>query len=113
LRKDQFGAAQGEKETEELEKPEDKFSGVVGLEEFKLSVECEKDKNYDESEMYLKETLKILKQADQHKTLGYLFILKRLAYVSFKNNKFTESEKYFSIVTSVMPSISENPMNIF
>jgi len=85
----------------------------LGIEEFRKSVECEKAKNYDESELYLKEALKILKQEDQDKTLGYLFLLKRLAYVCFKNNKFSESEKFFSVVTNMMPHISDSPINVF
>jgi len=60
-----------------------------------MSVESEKEKNYDEAEMYLKEALKILKKEEQEKTLGYLFLLKRLAFICFKNNKYTESEKFF------------------
>ena len=83
------------------------------MEEFKKSVECEKDKNYDESEMYLKEALKILKKEEQEKTLGYLFLLKRLAYICFKNNKYSESEKFFSVVANMMPHVSESPVNIF
>jgi hypothetical protein len=45
----------------------------------------------------LKEALKILKKAEQEKSMGYLYLLKRLAYVCFCNRKFSESEKYFSI----------------
>jgi hypothetical protein len=41
------------------------------------------DKNFDESEYYLKEGLRAIKGAGEEKSLGYQFLLKRLAYVSF------------------------------
>jgi len=52
-------------------------------------------KEYEDSEQCFKEALKLLKRTQSDKTLGYLYILKRLAYVSYLNDKFTESERYF------------------
>lgn len=91
----------------------EQYKGTLGIEEFKRSVECENDRKFDEAEIYLKEALKILKREEQEKTIGYLFLLKRLAYICFKNNKYSESEKFFSVVANMMPHISESPVNIF
>ena len=55
----------------------------------------ELQKEYEDSEQCFKEALKLLKRTQSDKTLGYLYILKRLAYVSYLNDKFTESERYF------------------
>ena len=69
--------------------------------------------NYKMAEHSLKEGLKKLKQASQDKTLGYLFLLKRLGYVCLLSQKYTESEKYFKVVINMMPSVSKNPSSIF
>jgi len=45
--------------------------------------------------------------------MGYLYLLKRLAYVCFCNSKFSESEKYFRIGADLTAKISSNPANIF
>jgi len=61
----------------------------------------------------LKEALKILKRAQQANSMGYLFLLKRLAHVCFSNRKFAESEKYFNVAADMTPSVTQNPANIF
>ena len=33
--------------------------------------------------------------------MGYLYILKRLAFVCYSNNKFAESEKYFRVAVDM------------
>ena len=71
------------------------------------------DKRYGESEGYLKETLKILKQAGQDKTLSYIYVLKRLAYVCFLDHRYQESEKYFKVTNDLTPIVTKNPSNIF
>ena len=63
--------------------------------------------------MLLKEALKILKKAEQEKSMGYLYLLKRLAYVCFCNRKFSESEKYFRIQADMTPLVTTNPANVF
>jgi len=45
--------------------------------------------------------------------LGYVLLLKRLAYVSFLNKKYSESEKYFKVTTELVPHVTKNPVNIF
>jgi hypothetical protein len=50
--------------------------------------------------------LKILKGAGEEKSHGYLFLLKRLAYVSYLNKKYSESEKYFKITANMVPMIT-------
>ena len=57
--------------------------------------------------------MKILKRAEQEKSMGYLFLLKRLAHVCFCNRKFSESEKYFNVAAEMTPSVTTNPANIF
>jgi len=86
---------------------------IIGLSEFEQSVKMMHEKRYEESERYLKEALKILKQASQHKSLGYVFLLKRLAYVSFLGHKYGESEKYFLVCQDLIDDITENPANRF
>jgi len=71
------------------------------------------EKKYNESETYFKEALKILKQAGQDKTMSYLFVLKRLAYVSFLDRRYAESEKYFRVSNDLTPLVTKNPSNIF
>jgi len=61
----------------------------------------------------LKEALKILKKAEQEKSMGYIYLLKRLGYVCFCNRKFSESEKYFKIAADMTTLISSNPANVF
>jgi len=45
--------------------------------------------------------------------MGYLFLLKRLAYVSFKSRKFGESEKYFKVAVDMASVVTSNPSNVF
>ena len=45
--------------------------------------------------------------------MGYLYILKRLAYVCFCNKKYAESEKYFRIGVDMAEVITSNPANVF
>lgn len=54
-----------------------------------------------------------MKGAGEEKTHGYLFLLRRLAYVSFLNKKYTESERYFKITANMVPMITQDPSNIF
>jgi len=86
---------------------------ILGLHEFEKALKLMVDKRYTESEGYLKETLKILKQAGQDKTLSYLYVLKRLAYVSFLDHRYTESEKYFKVCSELTSVVTNNPSNIF
>ena len=45
--------------------------------------------------------------------MGYLYLLKRLAYICFINRKYAESEKYFKIVVDMASLVTSNPANIF
>ena len=45
--------------------------------------------------------------------MGYMFILKKLAHVSFLSRKYGDSEKYFTILAEMMPEVTKNPANIF
>lgn len=86
---------------------------ILGLSEFEKAMSYFNEKKYAECEVYLKEALKILKRAEQDKSMGYLFIFKRLAYVCFMNRKYSDAEKYFSIAADVMREATNNPANIF
>jgi hypothetical protein len=64
------------------------------------------DRNYLAAETNLKEALKILKNAQQEKSLGYSYLLRRydrisqyfsLAFATFKGNNYSEAEKYFKV----------------
>ena len=77
--------------------PDEEHDAILGLSEFEKSVNLFHEKKYDESEVLLKEALKILKNAQQEKSMGYLYLLKRLAYTCFVNRKFADSEKFFQI----------------
>ena len=45
--------------------------------------------------------------------MGYVYMLRRLAYIAFKSQKFTESERYFSVVAKVIPELDKNAMSVF
>lgn len=93
--------------------PEGESEAVLGISEFEEALHYFHMKNYERAETLLKEALKILKHAKQEKSLGYLFILKRLAHVCFCARKFGESEKYFRIGADMTPHVTSNPANIF
>jgi len=86
---------------------------VLGLHEYEQSAKAEQARDFESSEMYLKEALKILKNSGQEKSLGYLFLLKRLGYVSFMGKKYSDSEKYFKVTANMMPMVTKNPANLF
>ena len=54
-----------------------------------------------------------MKSKNEDKSKQYVYLLKRLAYVSFLNRKYTESERYFKITCNMMPTVSQNPSLIF
>lgn len=85
----------------------------MALSEFEQGLRYFHEQRYDQAELMLKEALKILKRAKQEKSMGYLYILKRLAYTCLSNRKFAESEKYFTIAADMTPNVSSNPANIF
>jgi hypothetical protein len=70
-------------------------------------------RRYTDSENYFKETLKILKQAGQDRSMSYLIVLKRLAYVCFLDRRYGESEKYFKVSNDLTPLVTKNPNNLF
>ena len=45
--------------------------------------------------------------------MSYLYVLKRLAYVSFLDRRYGESEKYFRVSNDLTPIVTKNPNNIF
>ncbi len=45
--------------------------------------------------------------------MSYLYVLKRLAHVTFLQHKYAESEKYFTVCNNLSPIVSKNPANIF
>lgn len=93
--------------------PESESEAILGLNEFSEALEFFHQKKYDQAEVLLKEALKILKRAEQEQSLGYTYLLKRLAYVCYCNKKYAESEKYFRIGVDMASLVSTNPANIF
>ena len=71
------------------------------------------ERRYAESQDFFKDSLRVLKAGGQDKTLGYLFILKRLAYATFKDHKYSESEKYFKVCNDLCSVVTNNPANLF
>ena len=45
--------------------------------------------------------------------MGYLYLLKRLAYTCFVSRKFAESEKFFKVCADLTPKVTDNPNNKF
>jgi len=72
-----------------------------------------KEKKYDQSITELKKALKILKNANQEESIGYIFLLKRLAHACFLGRKYAEAEKFFQIVVVLTPKVTKNPVNAF
>ena len=70
-------------------------------------------KNYNAAEQSLKEALGIIKKANQEQSLGYCFILTRLAYTCYMSRKYAESEKYFRVCNELVPRVTKNPVNLF
>lgn len=93
--------------------PDEEQEAILGLTEFEQALQMFHLKKYDQAEMLLKEAMKILKKAEQEKSMGYIFLLKRLAYVTFCNKKFSESEKYFRVAADMTQLVSKNPANVF
>ena len=93
--------------------PEGEQDAILALTEFTEALEFFHEKKYDQAEVLLKEALKILKKAEQEKSMGYLYILKRLAYVCFCNKKYAESEKYFKVAVDIAQLVTSNPANVF
>ena len=55
----------------------------------------------------------MIKQAKKEQSIGYLFLLKRLAHTSYLNKKYSEAEKYFKVCTQLSLNVTKNPANIF
>ena len=74
---------------------------VHGLREYEDAVKHLYSQNYAEASASFKGCLKSLKMQQKDKTLAYLYVLKRLAYSSFKDRQYEESEKYFKVSNSL------------
>lgn len=93
--------------------PEKEQDAILGLQEFENSLLFLKEKKYDQSINELKKALKILKNANQEETIGYIFLLKRLAHACFLGRKYAEAEKFFTVVNELVPKVTKNPVNAF
>lgn len=63
--------------------PDEEHEMILGISEFEESLKLFHARKYDQCEVYLKQALGIVKNAQQEQSLGYLYLLKRLAYVCF------------------------------
>eukprot|EP00347_Sterkiella_histriomuscorum_P014449 403360823 len=88
-------------------------NNVMGLKEYEQAVKHMYVQNYGEAAAYFKECLRILKKDNQEKTLSYLYVLKRLAYSTYKEHKYDESEKYFKVCNQLSQIVTKNPANHF
>ena len=62
-------------------------------------------RNYEESEKYLKRTLKDIKDSNQEKSEIYMVVLSKLAQWNLKTNRFSESEKYYLICKDMIKDV--------
>jgi len=86
---------------------------ILALSEFEDAMKHFEKQEFDACEQKLKEALQIVKRAEQEKSMGYVYLLKRLAHVCYTNRKFADAEKYFKVVLKVMPNVSTNPVNLY
>lgn len=93
--------------------PQSEEQLILGLNEYKESAKLTQEKKYSQSAAYLKEALSILKRAKQEKSIGYLYLLKKLAHVSYLDCKYADAEKYFEVATKLVPHATKNPSNDF
>ena len=96
-----------------VEMPVSEQEAILGLSELGEALKLVQEKRYDRAKQLLKEALKIVKRAKQERSMGYLFLLKRLAHICYLSHKFSDSEKYFKIAAEMTPTVSSNPANIF
>jgi len=89
----------------------DEHSAILGLAEFENSLKFFHEKKYEQSELQLKQALKILKTANHDASMSYLFLLKRLANVCFLGRKYADAEKFYKVAVDLVPKVTKNPAN--
>lgn len=72
-------------------------------------MEAISERDYDEAAACLKEGLRTLKVRNQERSTGYLILMRRLAHVSFLQDNYADSEKYFQVAVRVSQVITKNP----
>lgn len=65
------------------------------------------------AEISLKDCVSVLKRANQQETFGYLFLLKRLAYVNLLAGNHQHSETHFQECVDMTPAVTTSPFNLF
>ena len=78
-----------------------------------MSLKLVQEKKYAEAEIQLKQALKILKDANQANSMGYIYLLKRLANVCFLGRKYADAEKFYQVAADLVPKATKNPSNLF
>lgn len=87
---------------------------VQHLSEYKQAMTLFNLGKFTESELYLKECLKIFKNTNQTESLSYLFILKKFANVLFLNKKYLECEEILKASIELAKlKFGENEENLF
>lgn len=67
------------------EMTEEQKRQVPGVMEYELALRFEQDGSYDEAELALKEALKHVKKEGQDMAKTYLYLMQKLAHISFLN----------------------------
>lgn len=80
-------------------------SDASGIANYKKAMEFLSQRNYDDSEVYLKKSLKDIKANKQETSAVYLHVLNRLALVNSLNNKMGDAEKYYKICTDMVKNV--------
>ena len=93
--------------------PEEEQEAILGISEYERSQRLQMEGKFEEAEHYLKQALKILKNAQADQSMGYVYMLKRLAHLCFVSRKFSESEKFFRICADMSEKVTSNPINKF
>jgi hypothetical protein len=70
-------------------------------------------KQYDLAELELKDALAEVKKAGHSSSLGYCYLMTRLAHTCYLSRKYSDALKFFKVSAEVMPIATKNPANIF
>ncbi|CAI2368987.1 unnamed protein product [Moneuplotes crassus] len=84
---------------------------ITGLGHFSKSLEFINKRDYKNADLELKKSLKEIKDKKQDKSLVYLHVLNKLAYVNFLSQKMPQAERYFTIckdMVTKIPDVQDN-----
>jgi len=68
--------------------------------------------NYKQASLQLESCVNILKRVNQHETLGYTYLLKRLAYANLQSKNHEKAEQQLKECVDIMPKITHSNTNL-